>query len=86
MIDTQKPSFYRGLRSQKNTSTITIVAEDPKLGKCLKRGWDKACTTCEIALLIQQQRLTDCLIFLEQKGFTGDGALLVLAYVQGGAA
>lgn len=39
----------------------------------------------EIAILIQQKRLTDCLECLEQHGYTQERAILMLAYLQGGA-
>lgn len=39
-------------------------------------------------LLIQQQRLSDCLEFLENRGYTGDSAIFIMAslQLQGGVA
>ncbi len=40
----------------------------------------------ELTSLVEQRRLSECLQYLEKLGYTGDTALSVLSYLQGGAA
>ena len=84
-----KPSGARGRQVNRIIQILDthIVSRFDNLKLHRNTRVSKASHNCRhLPALIAQRRLTDCLECLEEQGYTEERAILMIAFLQGGAA